>query len=60
MQQIDIVNRNLAGGRLFQQVQAAQQGALAGAGRADDGNYFAFADLQVDVGQNHVFTERFR
>ena len=35
--------------RTVEEVETAQEGALAGAGRADDRDHFALADLGVDV-----------
>ena len=38
--------------RRLEQVDAAQQGALAGAARAEDADDFAFGDLEVDAAQH--------
>ncbi len=40
------VHDNVAGGGCFQQVDATQEGTLAGTGAADQGNHIAFAGLQ--------------
>ena len=40
---------DLAAGRLLQQVQAAQKGGLARAGRADDYDLLALLDMLVDT-----------
>ncbi len=42
---IDAVKENLSAGRNLQQVQAAEERRLAGAGRPDDDDDFALADL---------------
>ena len=52
----DILEVNGAGGRLLEEVQAAQQRRFAAAGRADDAAHLALADLQVNVVQGHHFS----
>ncbi len=54
-----VANLDHAGLRLFQQVEAAQQGRFAGAGGADDRHHFAFADSQADIVQHHLVAETF-
>ena len=46
------INDDAAPGGLLQQVQAAQESALTGAGGADDGDDFALLDVQVHITQN--------
>jgi len=41
--------QDLAGGRLLKQIQAAQERALAGAGRPDDENGFAVKNFSGNV-----------
>jgi hypothetical protein len=43
------VHRHGAGGGALQQVDAADQRGLAGAGLADDAVHLAFADVEVDA-----------
>ena len=50
---------NLTGGRFFQKVQAAQKGAFAGAGRADDDNLLPLVDGEADVVKDGVVSEFF-
>ncbi len=50
-------DEDLALGGLLQQVDAAQQGRLAGTGGADDADDLALADLQVDAAQDVVVPE---
>ena len=45
----DTVDADLAGGRLFEVVHAAQQRALARAGRPDDDDDFLLLDCEVDA-----------
>ena len=52
VQDIDPVDLDPSSAGLFQPVEAAQEGALAGAGRADDADDLSFADLAVDVAQD--------
>ena len=47
--QIHAIKEDLAGGGLLQQIQAAQQRGLAGAGGTDDGHYLSLFDLQIAV-----------
>ena len=49
LQDIDAVDHDAATGRTFEQVQAAQECAFAGAGRADDRNDFALMDFGIDI-----------
>ena len=51
--------QNLAGGGGFQQIDAAQQRGLAGAGSADDGGYIALVHNEVDVPQYLVIAKGF-
>ena len=51
------VKADLTGGGSFQQVDAAQQGGLAGAGGADDAGHVAGGDGKVDVLQNLMGAE---
>ena len=46
-----VVDVDLAGGRAFEQIQAAHQCALARAGQTDDAENIAFVDLQRHVAQ---------
>jgi hypothetical protein len=46
---VDAIDMDGPAARLLEQVQAAQEGALAGARRADDGNHLALVDLGGDV-----------
>ena len=43
------VEDDLAGGRLFKQVQAAQERRFAAAGRADDGDDLIFVERRADA-----------
>ena len=45
------MEKDLAGGRPLQQVQAAHERALARAGQADDAENIAFFDIQRHVAQ---------
>ena len=47
--QVLAVKPDVAGIGILQQVDAAQQGALAGAGGADDAHHFPWHDLQVNA-----------
>src|SRR6185503_13839286 len=49
VEDIDAVDLDGPAARLLEQVEAAQEGALAGARRADDGNHLAPANLGADV-----------
>ena len=49
VQDVHPVDMDGAAAWLFKQVQAAQKSALAGAGRADDGNDLAFFYFNGDV-----------
>ncbi|MNV70157.1 hypothetical protein D3C71_1631030 [compost metagenome] len=48
---------NLAPGRLFQQIQAAQEGAFSRAARSDDNYDFPFMNCQVNAFQNFQSSE---
>ncbi len=52
------VNDDLAGGRGFQQIEAAQESALAGAGTADHRDHVAFTGLEIQALENRCVTER--
>ena len=45
VEDVDAIDVDGPAARMLEQVQAAQEGALAGARRADDGNHLALADL---------------
>ena len=47
-----LADQHLAGVERQQAVDAAQKRCLAAAGRADDGDDLAFADVEVDVAEN--------
>ena len=49
---VDAVHQHLPRGRFVEAADDVHQGALAAAGRADDGDGFVHADLQVDVPQH--------
>ena len=51
--------KDLAAGRRFQQIQTAQKGGFAGAGRPDDGNFFAGRDGFGDALQHRNAAEGF-
>ena len=51
------VVENLAGGGNLQQVDAAQQRGLAGAGGADDGGHVALFHGEIDIPQNLMGAE---
>ena len=51
------VKGDAAGGWLLQQVQAAQEGGLAGAGGADDDHLVAGIDVLGDVVQHQMVAE---
>ena len=55
----DVAHTDLATGRCFQQVQAAQEGRLARAAGADDGHHLTGGDLQVDALEHAVAIELF-
>jgi len=46
---LDAVEVDFAGGRLFQEVEAAQEGAFARTGRPDDYHHLAALDALVDA-----------
>ena len=48
---------DLAGGRVLEEVEAAQEGALARAGRADEHDDLALVHLQVDALEHVVAAE---
>ena len=48
---IDAVDEDVAGGRLLQVVDAAQQGRFAGAAGADDHDHLPGLDVEVDAAQ---------
>ena len=54
--QLLAVEQDLAGVRLFQQVDAAQEGALAGTARADDADHVARFRCQRDALEHLVAT----
>ena len=49
--QVSVLDKDLAGGRAFEQVEAPHQRALARAGQTDDAENIAFVDLQRHVAQ---------
>src|SRR4029453_10693009 len=51
---IDLQHTGIGG---FQTVEAAKQGGLTGAGRADDAADFAAGDVQIDVLQDRLVPE---
>ena len=51
------VVENLTGRRSLQQIYAAQQGRLTGAGSADDGNNIALVHGEVNIFQNLMAAE---
>ncbi|MOA29954.1 hypothetical protein D3C78_1510020 [compost metagenome] len=55
---LDPANANGAAAGCFQQVQAAQQGGLAGAARADDRHHLARRHIQVDALEHFLAVER--
>ena len=58
-QHILIMIEDLAVGGILQQIDAAQQRGLAGAGSADDGDHIALPDGEIDVPQDLMGTEGF-
>ena len=52
VEHVDAVHHHRAGGRLLQSVEAAQQGRLARARRADDEDELALGDREVDALQD--------
>ncbi len=58
---VHAVNQDLPGGRLFQQIQAAQKGAFAAAGGTDNGYHLVFikgnADVLEDLKLMKAFTQ---
>ena len=50
---------NLTGGGFFQAVEAADEGAFAGAGGADDSHYFALMDIDIDAVEDFQLAEMF-
>lgn len=57
IRQINAVKDNLSVGRLFQQVQAAQEGALSRTGRSDNHDDFAFLDGNVDAAKHLILSK---
>ena len=54
---IHALEYNLAGGRILHAVEAAQECALSGAGRADDNNDVALVDSHVDALEDFIVPE---
>ena len=53
------INDDAAAGGLLQQVKAAEEGAFARAGRADDGDDFTAFDVQINIAQYFKIAEFF-
>ena len=54
---VHVADPDLAGRGVLEEVQAAQEGALAGAGRPDEHDYLALVDLEVDALEHVVPAE---
>ncbi len=54
---LDVADANATAAGGFQQVQTAQEGGLARAAGADDGNHFTGVDGKVDTGQYGLAVE---
>ena len=52
-----VVHIDFTGCRLLQQVQTAEKGRFAGAGRPDHDDFFAFLDVLCDAVQNDQLSE---
>ena len=53
------VKNDLAGGRHFQKIHAAQEGRFTGTGRPDDNHLFSRCNMLVDIFEDMVVAKRF-
>ena len=55
----DSLEDNLSAGRLFQQIEAAQEGGLARSGRTDDNDLLAFFDMLINPAKDLLMPKAF-